>query len=70
MNMNLFYRMLANIYDLLDVIYFRNYERRPRKAVFDRINENEQVLDLCTNTESIVQIIEKIDNKLLVLPDF
>lgn len=70
MNMNLFYRILANIYDLLDVIYFRNYERSPRKAVFDRINENEQVLDLCTNIESIVQIIEKIDNKLLVLPDF
>lgn len=50
MNSNLFYRVISNVYDLLDVIYFRNYESSPRKAVFDRINGNEKILDLCTGT--------------------
>lgn len=50
MNSNLFYRVISNVYDLLDVIYFRNYDSSPRKAVFDRINGNEKILDLCTGT--------------------
>lgn len=59
MNTNLFYKMISNVYDLLDVIYFRNYERSPRKAVFDRIYENEQVLDLCTGTATNAITIAK-----------
>lgn len=50
MKSSLFYRMIANAYDLLDVIYFRNYERSPRKTVLDVIVGNEKILDLCTGT--------------------
>lgn len=59
MNMSLFYKMISNIYDLLDVIYFRNYERSPRKAALDRIYENDQVLDLCTGTATNAITIAK-----------
>ena len=48
--MNLFYNMMAKAYDLLDVIYFRNVETSPRTAVFERIYDNEKVLDVCTGT--------------------
>ena len=50
MNTSLFYKVISKIYDLLDVIYFRDYNNSPRKAVFDRINGNENVLDICTGT--------------------
>lgn len=46
----MFYKMISNVYDLLDVIYFRNYKKSPRKAVFDSINGNDKILDLCTGT--------------------
>lgn len=67
MKMNLLYKMISNIYDLLDVIYFRNYKRSPRKVVFDRINENEQVLDLCcgTATNAITIAKEKPTTKII-----
>ena len=48
--MNWFYRILSKIYDLLDVIYFRDINNSPRKVTLDRINENDRVLDLCTGT--------------------
>ncbi|MBQ4522253.1 MAG: class I SAM-dependent methyltransferase [Lachnospiraceae bacterium] len=50
MKPNLFYKMIAGVYDLLDVIYFRNYEKSPRKAVLESISGNEKILDLCTGT--------------------
>ncbi len=50
MNMKLFYNLTAWAYDLLDVIYFNNYERSPRKAVLDAINPDDTILDLCTGT--------------------
>ncbi len=31
--MELFYRLIAKACDLLDAVYFRNYEKSPRKAV-------------------------------------
>lgn len=34
----------------MDVIYFRNYEKSPRKAVLKSISVNEKILDLCTGT--------------------
>lgn len=46
----MFYKMISNVYDLLDVIYFRNHKKSPRKAVFDSINGNDKILDLCTGT--------------------
>ena len=50
MNSTLFYRMMAKVYDLLDVIYFRDYVHSPRKVVNDRIEDNDKILDLCTGT--------------------
>ena len=52
MKTNLFYKLIANVYDLLDVIYFRNYRRSPRKAVIDSISAKDRILDLCTGTAS------------------
>lgn len=45
-----FYRMMSKIYDLIDVIYFRNIQKSPRKVTLDRIDENDRVLDVCTGT--------------------
>ena len=50
MNTNLFYKLISGVYDLLDVIYFRNYANSPRKAVIEAISENDKILDLCTGT--------------------
>ena len=50
MNSKVFYKIMAKFYDLLDVVYFRNYDRSPRKVVNDRIKENDKILDLCTGT--------------------
>jgi len=44
------YQVIAKFYDLLDVTYFRDYENSPRKAVLERIGEEDTVLDLCTGT--------------------
>ena len=45
-----FYQVISKVYDLLDVTYFRNKERSPRKAVLERIGDGDRVLDLCTGT--------------------
>ncbi len=50
MNSKLFYNLTAWAYGLLDVIYFNNYARSPRKAVLDAINLEDTVLDMCTGT--------------------
>lgn len=50
MKINIFYKLIARVYDLLDVIYFRNYDKSPRKAVIEAISENDKILDLCTGT--------------------
>lgn len=50
MNTNLFYKLISGVYDLLDVIYFRNYANSPRKAVIETISNNDKILDLCTGT--------------------
>lgn len=41
---------MSVLYDLLDVIYFRDYENSPRKAVLEAIDRQDKVLDLCTGT--------------------
>lgn len=46
----IFYKLMASFYDLLDVIYFRDYENSPRKATLDWINRQDKVLDLCSGT--------------------
>ncbi|MBQ9934798.1 MAG: class I SAM-dependent methyltransferase [Lachnospiraceae bacterium] len=50
MSSKLFYNLTAWAYGLLDVIYFNNYERSPRRAVLDAINSEDTVLDMCTGT--------------------
>ena len=59
MKTNIFYKFIASIYDLLDVIYFRNYDRSPRKAVIEAISENDKILDLCTGTATNAMGISK-----------
>lgn len=41
---------MSKFYDLVDVIYFRNYNNSPRKVVFETIDNGGSVLDLCTGT--------------------
>lgn len=59
MNTKLIYKAIAGIYDLLDVIYFRNEVNSPRKAVLKRINEYDAILDLCTGTATNALSIAK-----------
>jgi len=46
----LFYKAMSGFYDLIDIVYFRDYENSPRKVVFESIGKTEKVLDLCTGT--------------------
>lgn len=65
--MQVFYKIVSKGYDLLDVIYFRNFEKSPRKAVLDRIYEDEKVLDLCTGTATnAIAIAKKKANATIV----
>lgn len=50
MDTKLIYQAIAGIYDLLDVVYFRDEKRSPRKAVLAKIKQKDKVLDLCTGT--------------------
>ena len=50
MDSKIFYKFMAGMYDLLDVIYFRKPETSPRKAVLDTIGSEDKMLDLCTGT--------------------
>jgi demethylmenaquinone methyltransferase/2-methoxy-6-polyprenyl-1,4-benzoquinol methylase len=59
MKTNIFYKFIASVYDLLDVIYFRNYDKSPRKAVIEAISENDKILDLCTGTATNAMGISK-----------
>ena len=59
MNTKLIYRVLSGVYDLLDVIYFRDELHSPRTAVLKKINENDAVLDLCTGTATNALSIAK-----------
>lgn len=45
-----YYKLTAGAYDLLDIVFFRNQERSPRKAVVSCIGEKEEVLDICCGT--------------------
>ena len=65
--MQVFYKIISKGYDLLDVIYFRNFKKSPRKAVLDRIYENEKILDLCTGTatNAITIAKEKTNAKII-----
>lgn len=65
--MQVFYKIISKGYDLLDVIYFRNFKKSPRKAVLDRIYENEKILDLCTGTATnAITIAKKKTNAKII----
>lgn len=67
MKLNLFYKIIANVYDLLDIVYFRNYENSPRKAVLETIYDNEKILDLCTGTATSVIAVAKNKTKVQII---
>ncbi len=50
MDSKLFYKAMSGFYDLIDIVYFRDYGNSPRKVVFESIGNTEKVLDLCTGT--------------------
>ena len=50
MDSKLFYKAMSKFYDLIDIVYFRDYDNSPRKVVFESIGNEEKVLDLCTGT--------------------
>ena len=50
MDSKLFYKAISEFYDLIDIVYFRDYDNSPRKVVFESIGNEEKVLDLCTGT--------------------
>lgn len=50
MNSNGMYKLISKIYGLLDVVYFRDNDKNPRKAVNDLIEDGKSVLDICTGT--------------------
>lgn len=50
MNLQYVYKVLARIYDLLDVIYFADHNKSPRKVVNNAIDKKDKVLDICTGT--------------------
>ena len=48
-----FYSVISGAYDLLDVLYFSERGKNPRKVIQDMIpNKNVKVLDLCCGTFS------------------
>ena len=67
MNVDFLYKMIARVYDLLDLIYFHDYEKSPRKAVLQSIATYDSVLDLCTGTASnaIRIAVQKPDAKVV-----
>ena len=52
MSNKILYKIISHFYDLLDVVYFRNYQNSPRKVVEDSVGERDKILDLCTGTAS------------------
>lgn len=56
----LLYKGLSKIYDLLDIIYFKNNYRNPRKALSNIINKQDaKILDICTGTAANAITIAK-----------
>ncbi len=64
---NIFYQLIASVYDLLDIIYFKNYDNSPRKAVIEAIYENDKILDFCTGTATNAMGISKAISKVEIV---
>ncbi len=51
----LFYKVMSKTYDILDIIYFKNKDSNPRKALCQYINQQDiKILDICTGTATNV----------------
>lgn len=55
----LYYKLAAGVYDLLDLVFFRNPGKSPRKAVVSCIGQQESVLDICCGTGANAIVIAK-----------
>ena len=65
MNSKLFYKAISGFYDLIDVIYFRDYENSPRKVIFEAVDDTNGVLDLCTGTATnALKIVDRKSTRL------
>ncbi len=61
MENSLFYEGMSKIYDLLDVIYFKNNDANPRKALYDYINQQDRkILDICTGTAANAIVVANL----------
>lgn len=55
MNSSFIYKLIAKVYDILDLSYFRKQSTSPRKAVNELVGDsNVKVLDICTGTAANV----------------
>ena len=67
MDSKLFYKAMSEFYDLIDIVYFRDYDNSPRKVVFESIGNEEKVLDLCTGTATNALKIAKTNAQSKVI---
>ncbi len=67
MKSEVFYKTMSKFYDLVDIIYFRNYKKSPRKIVFETIENGDSVLDLCTGTATNALKIAKANAQSKVI---
>lgn len=67
MKSEFFYKTMSMFYDLIDIIYFRNYNTSPRKVVFETIENGDSVLDLCTGTATNALKIAKANTQSKVI---
>lgn len=60
MNSSIIYKGMSKVYDLLDIIYFKNNNRNPRNTLLDFINKQDtKILDICTGTAANAIAIAK-----------
>lgn len=67
MKSEVFYKTMSKFYDLVDIIYFRNYKNSPRKVVLETIENGDSVLDLCTGTATNALKIAKANAQSKVI---
>lgn len=51
MDSHTIYKGMSKVYDLLDIIYFKNNSRNPRNTLLSFINQQDvEIIDICTGT--------------------
>lgn len=67
MKLNFIYKIISGVYDLIDVIYFKDYQNNPRKVVVDSISDGDSILDLCTGTATnAINIAKEKENSEII----